>query len=127
MSNEERLPKGDLKRKSKPHASSSRKRAKIVVSHADDLPWKTVSRSREADLGDSLDGILDLEVVDDVEVFYEETDGGRVVRFRVRLCFRYVLPLLIALFYLSRWRKIKSKMRSPKRITMRHSRKLPLK
>ena len=74
-----------LKRKTNANTTVSRKRAKVVVASADDLPWKTVGRSREADLGDSLDGILDLEEVDDVEVYYEETEAGKVVRFKVRM------------------------------------------
>lgn len=82
MTNGTSFQGSNLKRKSKLNTNSSRKRAK-VVSNANDLPWKTVGRSREADLGDSLDGILDLEEVDDVEVFYEETDAGKVVRFKV--------------------------------------------
>ena len=31
-----------------------------------------------------MDGFLELEEVDDVDVVYEETDAGRVVKFQVR-------------------------------------------
>ncbi|EIN08368.1 DEAD-domain-containing protein [Punctularia strigosozonata HHB-11173 SS5] len=54
------------------------------VKSTDDLPWKSISRSRRAALGSGdLDGILDLEEVKGVEVVYEETDVGRVARFNV--------------------------------------------
>ena len=73
------------KRKLKPSgAIPSRKKSKTVHLTANDLPWKTVSKPREADLGDGFDGVLELEEVDDVEVVYEETAGGRVVKFKVR-------------------------------------------
>ncbi|KAF9467758.1 P-loop containing nucleoside triphosphate hydrolase protein [Collybia nuda] len=62
--------------------ASSRKKAKTRHHTADDLPWKTVSRPQEAGL-DGDDGILELEEVEGVEVVYEETDGGRVARFKV--------------------------------------------
>ncbi|OBZ67324.1 ATP-dependent RNA helicase MAK5 [Grifola frondosa] len=74
--------KSSAKRKSKA-SPVSRKRAKTVHRTADDLPWKTVSRPRESDLGNGLDGLLELEEVDDVQVVYEETDAGRVIRFKV--------------------------------------------
>ena len=73
-----------LKRKTKPSASSIAKRAKTKHVLTDDLPWKKVAKPREADLGTGLDGFLELEEVEDVDVIYEETDGGRVVSFRVR-------------------------------------------
>ena len=51
----------------------------------DDLPWKKGSKPREADLGTGMDGFLELEEVDDVDIVFEETDTGRVVKFKVRL------------------------------------------
>ncbi|KAI0716537.1 DEAD-domain-containing protein [Earliella scabrosa] len=71
-----------LKRKTKPSASSIAKRAKTKHVLTDNLPWKKVAKPREADLGTGLDGFLELEEVEDVDVIYEETDGGRVVSFR---------------------------------------------
>ncbi|KAL1730610.1 P-loop containing nucleoside triphosphate hydrolase protein [Schizophyllum commune] len=63
-------------------AECSRKKTKIVHKNPDDLPWKTVKRPVVAGL-DGDDGILELEEVEDVEVVYEETEGGRVARFNV--------------------------------------------
>jgi ATP-dependent RNA helicase DDX24/MAK5 len=63
--------------------SISRKRAKTRHENADELPWKLVARPAEAGMGGD-DGILELEEVDDVEVMYEDTDGGRIVKFDVR-------------------------------------------
>ncbi|KAI0942156.1 hypothetical protein AcW1_009535 [Taiwanofungus camphoratus] len=71
------------KRKSKSSSLFSRKKTKTVHLTADDLPWKTVSRPREADLGDGFDGLLELEEVENVEVVYEKTDAGKVVKFKV--------------------------------------------
>ena len=62
--------------------SSPRKRAKVQHRSADELPWKSVSRPFEAGIGFD-DGILDFEEVEGVEVIYETTDGGRVVKFNV--------------------------------------------
>ncbi|PIL23434.1 transporter [Ganoderma sinense ZZ0214-1] len=73
-----------LKRKTKPSASSIAKRLKTKHVLTDDLPWKKVSKPREADLGTGMDGFLELEEVDDVDVVFEETDTGRVVKFKVR-------------------------------------------
>ncbi|KAI0631135.1 P-loop containing nucleoside triphosphate hydrolase protein [Trametes polyzona] len=73
-----------LKRKTKPSASSIAKRVKTKHVTADDLQWKKTSKPREADLGTGLDGFLDLEEVDDVEVVYEETDAGKVAKFKVK-------------------------------------------
>ncbi|KAI0763081.1 DEAD-domain-containing protein [Trametes elegans] len=75
--------KAGLKRKTKPSASSIAKRVKTKHVTADDLQWKKTSKPREADLGTGLEGFLDLEEVDNVDVVYEETDAGRVVRFKV--------------------------------------------
>ncbi|KAJ7666104.1 ATP-dependent RNA helicase [Mycena polygramma] len=63
-------------------ASLARKRSKTRHKTADALPWKVVARPAEAGMGGD-DGILELEEVDDVEVVYEETEGGRVVIFNV--------------------------------------------
>lgn len=48
----------------------------------DGLPWKAVRRPSETGL-DGDDGILELEEVENVEVVYEDTEGGRVMRFNV--------------------------------------------
>jgi ATP-dependent RNA helicase DDX24/MAK5 len=74
--------KGGLKRKGTTKPALPRKRAKIQHRSADDLPWKSVSRPFVAGIG-SDDGILDFEEVEGVEVIYETTDGGRVVKFNV--------------------------------------------
>jgi hypothetical protein len=78
----EQSKKGGSKRKIQAKGPVSRKKAKIQHHTADDLPWKIVSRPSEAGRGGD-DGILELEEVDDVEVVYEETQGGRVVKFNV--------------------------------------------
>ncbi|KAI5122092.1 hypothetical protein M0805_002214 [Coniferiporia weirii] len=63
--------------------SASRKKLRKEVDSVEDLPWKTVSRSNAIGFeGD--DGILELEEVNDVEVVYEETENGKVARFKVR-------------------------------------------
>lgn len=81
MSAIEQSTKSIKKRKSTGNAQPSRKRLKSQH-NVDDLPWKTVSRPSETGLeGD--DGILELEEVDGVEVIYENTEGGRVVKFSV--------------------------------------------
>lgn len=72
-----------LKRKTKPSASSIAKRLKTKHVLTDDLPWKKTSKPREADLGTGMDGFLELEEVDNVDVVFEETDTGRVVKFKV--------------------------------------------
>jgi ATP-dependent RNA helicase DDX24/MAK5 len=46
------------------------------------LPWKTVARPSEAGMGGD-EGILEFEEVENVEIVYEETEHGRVVRFNV--------------------------------------------
>lgn len=63
-------------------ALASRKRTKIQHRNADDLPWKSVSRPSQTGLAGD-DGVLELEEVEGVEVVYEETDGGKVVKFNV--------------------------------------------
>lgn len=70
-----------LKRKIKGGLSAPRKKAK-VASNIEDLPWKTMSRPMETGL-DGDDGILELEEVEGVEVVYEETEKGKVARFKV--------------------------------------------
>jgi ATP-dependent RNA helicase DDX24/MAK5 len=75
--------KTGLKRKLKT-PNSARKKSKVQHQTLESLPWKTVSRPTEAGLGGD-DGILDLEEVDDVEIVYEQTDVGRVVKFNVSL------------------------------------------
>ncbi|KAF8965062.1 DEAD-domain-containing protein [Flammula alnicola] len=71
-----------MKRKTSTKLLSSRKKAKLQHRNADELPWKSVARPSEAGIGGD-DGILELEEVEGVEVFYEMTDGGRVVKFNV--------------------------------------------
>ncbi|KAH7887065.1 ATP-dependent RNA helicase [Phlebopus sp. FC_14] len=70
-----------LKRK-KSFARSSSKKIKVQYASLDGLPWKSVSRAIDTGL-DGDDGILELEEVDDVEIVYEETSSGRVVKFNV--------------------------------------------
>ena len=62
--------------------SSSRKKAKHQHRNADELPWKSVSRPSVAGMGGD-EGIIELEEVEGVEVIYETTEGGRVVKFNV--------------------------------------------
>jgi ATP-dependent RNA helicase DDX24/MAK5 len=83
MSTPEVCQKTGIKRKIK-NLSPSRKKSKVQHNFLEDLPWKTVSRPTETGLGGD-DGVLDLEEVDDVEVVYEETDAGRVVKFNVSI------------------------------------------
>ncbi|KAI0074447.1 DEAD-domain-containing protein [Panus rudis PR-1116 ss-1] len=77
-------PKLSSKRKSHPSAFTSRKKPKTAhIRSATDLPWKSVPTTTEAGLETGFDGILELEEVEDVEVVYEETEGGKVARFKV--------------------------------------------
>lgn len=71
-----------LKRKAKAVPSASRKRLKTHPTSLDGLPWKAVRRPSETGL-DGDDGILELEEVENVEVVYEDTEGGRVMKFNV--------------------------------------------
>lgn len=71
-----------LKRKSKSSKQLSRKRQRKNVESIDDLPWKSVSRPTATGF-DGDDGILMLEEVEDVEVVYEETETGKVAKFKV--------------------------------------------
>ncbi|THH32784.1 hypothetical protein EUX98_g1413 [Antrodiella citrinella] len=71
------------KRKSESRPQISRKKVKTSHLSTSDLPWKIVPTPKEAGLGDDLDGILELEEVDGIEVVYEQTGGGRVAKFNV--------------------------------------------
>lgn len=71
------------KRKAKSAVHSTRKRAKSQHLSTNDLPWKTVHRAHEAGLDSELDGIMELEEVEGVEIVYEETETGRVAKFNV--------------------------------------------
>jgi len=77
-----------LKRKIRPalnRATKARNKAKTVsgpFATVDALPWKTLSQT--GGFGDTDDGILELEEVDDVQVVYEETPEGKFATFRVR-------------------------------------------
>ena len=62
--------------------TTPRKKQKIQHRNTNELPWKTVKRPAESGLSGD-DGILELEEVEGVEVIYETTDGGRVVKFNV--------------------------------------------
>ncbi|VDC07946.1 unnamed protein product [Peniophora sp. CBMAI 1063] len=59
-------------------------RKKVKTSHAslNDLPWKSVAKLPAAG-ADFDESILDLEEVENVEVVYEETAAGRIVKFNV--------------------------------------------
>lgn len=71
-----------VKRKADAGPSVTRKRLKIQPTSLDELPWKAVRRPSETGL-DGDDGILELEEVENVEVVYENTEGGRVIKFNV--------------------------------------------
>ena len=83
MSASDYYQKTSLKRKTKA-PTSARKKFKVKHQSLESLPWKTVFRPTETGL-DGDNGILDLEEVEDVEVHYEQTDAGRVVKFSVSL------------------------------------------
>ncbi|KAH7920183.1 ATP-dependent RNA helicase [Leucogyrophana mollusca] len=74
--------KPSLKRKALSSKGRSFKKLKVQTTSLDGLPWKSISRPKDTGL-DGDDGILELEEVDDVEVVYEETAGGKVVKFNV--------------------------------------------
>ncbi|TFK19581.1 DEAD-domain-containing protein [Coprinopsis marcescibilis] len=82
MRSKDATKKTSLKRKLKSASSAPRKKFKIESNNLQDLPWKSVTRPVETVFGGD-EGILELEEVDDVEVVYEETDAGRVARFKV--------------------------------------------
>jgi len=75
-----------IKRKKETVRPLSRKKPKSRHLTINDLPWKSVSRPSDTGLGED-DGILELEEVEGVEVVYEDTDVGRVVKFNVSRCF----------------------------------------
>ena len=87
VSGERKSKQGFPKRKAKLDLLASRKRHKIQHTSVDGLPWKLVSRPSETGL-DGDDGILELEEVENVEVVYEETERGRVMKFNVRCMHR---------------------------------------
>ncbi|RPD75560.1 DEAD-domain-containing protein [Lentinus tigrinus ALCF2SS1-7] len=78
------MPSSSGKRKTTPSSASIAKRVKTKHVSTDDLPWKKVTKPREADLGTGFDGFLELEEIEDVDVVYEETDAGRVVHFQTK-------------------------------------------
>jgi len=82
MSGERKSKPALAKRKTKSGPSTSRKRLKVQYTSVDGLPWKAVNRPSDTGL-DGDDGILDLEEVENVEVVYEDTEGGRVMKFNV--------------------------------------------
>jgi hypothetical protein len=70
----------DTKRKLKT-TEGPRKRSKTQ----DELSWKSVGRKQTGSGMDAFDGMLELEEVNDVEVYYEEIEGGgKIARFRVQ-------------------------------------------
>ncbi|TFK38098.1 P-loop containing nucleoside triphosphate hydrolase protein [Crucibulum laeve] len=74
---------GKLASKRKIQANTSSARKKVKTHHsANDLPWKTVVRPLEAGIGGD-DGILELEEVEGVEIVYEDTENGRIPKFKV--------------------------------------------
>jgi hypothetical protein len=78
--------KVQTKRKLPLKANNTRKRTKLLSS-AQELPWKAVSRAYDT-VYDGDDGILELDEVDGVEVVYEDTEHGKRAVFRVshRVC-----------------------------------------
>lgn len=79
------LERSGIKRKKVIRESFSRKKSKTQHLTVNDLPWKPVCRPTKTDLGED-DGILELEEVEGVEVVYEDTNAGRVVKFNVSCC-----------------------------------------
>ncbi|KAJ3559382.1 hypothetical protein NM688_g382 [Phlebia brevispora] len=71
------------KRKTSSSSAAPRKKAKTEHLSVDDLPWKVVSHKQEAGLHTALEGVMELEEVDGVEVVYEETEAGKVAKFNV--------------------------------------------
>ncbi|KAG1747358.1 ATP-dependent RNA helicase [Suillus lakei] len=82
MSGEPKSKPALVKRKAKAGPSASIKRLKMQHTSFDGLPWKAVRRPTETGL-DGDDGILELEEVENVEVVYEDTEGGRIMKFNV--------------------------------------------
>lgn len=77
--------KRNLKRKILGNSPDHRpsKRQKVAKKHLalDELAWKVVERPSAAGI-DEEGGMLMLEEVDDVEVYYEETENGKIAKFR---------------------------------------------
>ncbi|KAI0701340.1 P-loop containing nucleoside triphosphate hydrolase protein [Cytidiella melzeri] len=73
-----------LKRKSALAAPVSRKKPRTQHLVADDLPWKTVRNRQEAGFHSDMDGMLELEEAEGVEVVYEQNAGGKVAKFKVQ-------------------------------------------
>ncbi|KAG1802290.1 ATP-dependent RNA helicase [Suillus plorans] len=82
MSGDPKSKPSFVKRKANAGPSVSRKRLKMQPTSLDGLPWRAVRRPSETGL-DGDDGILELEEVENVEVVYEDTEGGRVMKFNV--------------------------------------------
>lgn len=72
-----------LKRKATGAASAASKKAKTAHVTINELPWKTVKSKQEAGLPSEMEGLMELEEVEGVEVVYEENAGGRVAKFKV--------------------------------------------
>lgn len=96
------------KRKTRDKPSSTRKKVKTQHRTLDELPWKKVARPQEAGV-DGDDGILELEEIEGVDVIYEETSGGRLVKFAV--CLVYIGSLAAGASS-SRYSKVKKAQRS---------------
>lgn len=77
------MKKTSLKRKLISGNSKPTKRQKVLKEEhkLDELDWKVVERPSAAGI-DEDGGILTLEEVENVEVYYEETLKGRVAKFR---------------------------------------------
>jgi ATP-dependent RNA helicase DDX24/MAK5 len=80
------------KRKTSTLAQPARKKAKTERLSANDLPWKVIHRTDEAGVDTGMEGIMELEEVEGVEVVYEETEAGRVAKFHVILLFMATKP-----------------------------------
>jgi ATP-dependent RNA helicase DDX24/MAK5 len=73
-----------LKRKLLSNSGSKqpkRRKTSSMEHKLDDLDWKEVQRPSAAGI-DEAGGMLMLEEVDNVEVYYEETPKGKVAKFR---------------------------------------------
>ncbi|EIW78544.1 P-loop containing nucleoside triphosphate hydrolase protein [Coniophora puteana RWD-64-598 SS2] len=71
-----------LKRKARPVSGSLKKKTKVQHRTLDTLPWQSIQRPLDTGL-DGDEGVLELEEVDDVEIVYEDTENGRVLKFNV--------------------------------------------
>ncbi|KAG6868135.1 hypothetical protein C0993_007258 [Termitomyces sp. T159_Od127] len=96
------------KRKIQGRPSTTRKKIKTQHRTLEELPWKKVARPQEAGV-DGDDGILELEEIEGVDVIYEETSGGRLVKFAV--CLVYIASLAAGASS-SRCSKVKKAQRS---------------